>query len=61
MTEKRSTGPNARPKDETIAQTGEGLPDDSGGPPEDAQKVDEAAVRRSLDDLGKGGASKSQR
>ena len=61
MTEKRSTGPNARPKDETIAQTGEGLPDDTGERPEDAQEVDEAAVRRSLVDLGKGGGSKSAR
>ena len=61
MTEKRSTGPNARPEDETIAQTGEGLPDESGRPPEDAQEVDEAAVRRSLDDLGKGGGSGSER
>ena len=61
MTEKRSTGPNARPKDETIAQTGEGLPGDTGGPPEDVQKIDEAAVRRSLDDPGKGGGSKSRR
>lgn len=25
-----STGPNARPRDETIGQTGEGIPDDSG-------------------------------
>ena len=61
MTEKRSIGPNARPRDETIAQTGEDLPDDTGGPPKDAREVDEAAVRRSLDDLGKGGGSKSQR
>ena len=29
-TRKLSTGPNARPKDETIAQTGGGIPDDSG-------------------------------
>lgn len=61
MTEHRSTGPNARPRDETIAQTGEGLPDDSGRPPEDTPEVDEAAVQRSLDDLGKGGGSKSER
>ncbi|GJE34836.1 hypothetical protein [Methylobacterium oxalidis] len=25
-----STGPNSRPRDDTIAQTGEGIPDDSG-------------------------------
>lgn len=29
---KISTGPNARPKDETIAQTGPGLPNDSSPP-----------------------------
>ena len=61
MTEKRSIGPNARPRDETIAQTGEGLPDDTGGPPDEAQEVDEAAIRRSLVDLGKGGGSRSER
>lgn len=37
-----STGPNARPRDTTIAQTGEGIPDDSGRP----VQVDEAEARR---------------
>jgi len=53
MTEKRSTGPNARPKDETIAETGEGLPDDSSRLPEDVEDADEAAARKSLDRLGR--------
>ncbi|HZY67067.1 MAG TPA: hypothetical protein VFE52_00680 [Devosia sp.] len=39
---KISTGPNDRPKDETIAQTGAGLPDDSGHPVE----VDEQEAAR---------------
>lgn len=33
--EKISTGPNAEPLDETIAGTGEGIPDDSLAPGED--------------------------
>lgn len=37
-----STGPNARPRDDTIAQTGEGIPDDSGRP----VQVDEAEAER---------------
>lgn len=51
MGEKRSTGPNARPKDETIAQTGPGLPDDSGALPEGAEDADEEKARASLDRL----------
>lgn len=51
MGEKKSTGPNARPKDATIAQTGEGLPDDSAGLPEGAENVDEEKARASLDRL----------
>lgn len=39
---KISTGPNARPKDETLAQTGGGLPDDTGPLPDDiAREADE--------------------
>lgn len=53
MSEKKSTGPNARPKNETIAQTGEGLPDDSGRIPGDVMNADERAARESLDTLGK--------
>lgn len=53
MSEKRSTGPNARPKNETIAQTGEGLPDDTGRLPPGTMEADEEAARRSLDALGK--------
>ncbi len=37
-----STGPNARPRDATIGQTGEGIPDDSGQP----VQVDEAEAKR---------------
>ncbi|KQQ25948.1 MAG: hypothetical protein EOP01_08730 [Propionibacteriaceae bacterium] len=40
-----STGPNSRPRDTTIAQTGEGIPDDSGRPVEiddkEAQRIEE--------------------
>ena len=37
-----STGPNSRPRDTTIGQTGEGIPDDSGQP----VQVDEDEARR---------------
>ncbi|GAN49911.1 hypothetical protein ME121_3947 [Methylobacterium sp. ME121] len=37
-----SDGPSARPRDETIAQTGPGLPNDTGRPVE----VDEAEAAR---------------
>ncbi|MGE7414314.1 hypothetical protein [Methylobacterium tarhaniae] len=37
-----SNGPNARPRDETIAQTGPGLPNDSSPP----VTVDEAEAKR---------------
>ncbi|WP_102958052.1 hypothetical protein [Mangrovicella endophytica] len=36
-----STGPNARPRNETISQTGPGLPDDSS----QAVEVDEAEAK----------------
>ncbi|MET7246546.1 hypothetical protein ABZT49_24615 [Methylobacterium sp. EM32] len=40
-----SNGPNARPKHETIAQTGPGLPDDSSPPvvvdEEEAERIEE--------------------
>ncbi|TIL40910.1 hypothetical protein [Mesorhizobium sp.] len=41
MAQKITTGPNDRPRNETIGQSGEGLPDDSSTPLE----VDEAAPR----------------
>ena len=48
MTDKKiSTGTNDRPRDATIAQTGEGLPDDSGRPVE----VDEGQIERIKDKL----------
>lgn len=49
--DKKSTGPNARPRNETIAQSGEGLPDDSSGLPEGAEGADEKKARESLDEL----------
>lgn len=39
---KISNGPNARPKDETIAQTGPGLPDDSSPPGRGRRRGSEA-------------------
>lgn len=59
--DKKSTGPNARPKGATVAQTGEGLPDDSGRLPQGAEDADEEKARASLDQLGhdkKGDAAK---
>ncbi|WP_162596281.1 hypothetical protein [Methylobacterium sp. 17Sr1-1] len=42
---KISNGPNARPRDETIAQTGPGLPNDSSSPvavdEEEAKRIEE--------------------
>ena len=49
MDDKKSTGPNARAKNATIAQTGEGLPDDSSDLPEGAKDADEEKARASLD------------
>ena len=41
-----STGPNARPRDETIAQTGPGIPDDTSAPvevtPEEERNIEES-------------------
>ena len=42
-----STGPNSRPRETTIAQTGEGIPDDSGRPIE----LDEAEAKRIEDKI----------
>lgn len=42
-----STGTNSRPRDTTIAQTGEGIPDDSASP----VQVDEAEARRIEDNI----------
>lgn len=39
---KTSTGPNARPRNESIGQTGPGVPDDSSRPVD----VDDAVVER---------------
>ncbi len=43
--EKISNGPNARPRNETIAQTGPGLPNDTSRPVE----IDEDEARRIAD------------
>ncbi len=41
-----STGPNARPRDETIAQTGPGIPDDTSAPveisPEEEKNIEKS-------------------
>lgn len=55
-------GTNDHPKNDTIAQTGHGLPDDSSRPVE----VDEAAVRRARESLkgtagGKAGESPQEK
>jgi len=39
---KLTTGPNSRPKNASLAQTGEGLPDDTGQPVE----IDDEEARR---------------
>jgi hypothetical protein len=44
---KISTGLNDRPRNETIGQTGEGIPDDSSSPPE-AGDAEIAKVREKL-------------
>jgi hypothetical protein len=48
---KLSTGTNDRPKDETIAQTGEGLPDDS-SQPVDIEESEAARLEQSIRDMG---------
>ncbi|KMO31402.1 hypothetical protein VQ02_25910 [Methylobacterium variabile] len=44
---KISTGPNARPRDATIAQTGQGLPNDTSAPVE----IDEEEAKRIEDKI----------
>jgi hypothetical protein len=56
MKEKITNGANDRPKDETLAQSGEGLPDDS-GPIIDVDSNEVAKVREKL----QGGADKGGR
>lgn len=55
MDEKKkiTTGANDRPRNETIAQSGPGLPDDSSQPPE----ASDEAVERARKSLGEGAAS----
>lgn len=49
-------GTNDRPKNDTIAQTGRGLPDDSSRPVE----VDDATVRRARESLQKNPGEKAK-
>ena len=48
--EKITDGLNDRPKDSSIGQTADGLPDDSGQPVEVDQKTIEATKRKLSDD-----------
>jgi hypothetical protein len=50
-TPKLSTGTNDRPKDETIAQTGDGLPDDS-SQPVDIDEREAARLEQSIRGMG---------
>lgn len=43
-----SNGPNARPRDETIAQTERGLPDDTGRPVEISPEEERRIARKIL-------------
>ena len=44
-----SNGPNARPRDETIAQTERGLPDDTGRPVEISPEEEKRIARKILE------------
>ncbi len=44
-----SNGPNARPRDETIAQTERGLPDDTGRPVEISPEEERRIARKILE------------
>lgn len=52
---KISTGANDRPRDETIAETGPGIPDDSGRivevPDAEARRLKASVLRDRLDEL----------
>ena len=60
MSTKVTTGANDRPKDETIAQTGPGLPDDTTLPvdvsEEEVERAREKLKSGTLFDLPKGGS-----
>ncbi|WCS26986.1 hypothetical protein LOK46_09280 [Methylobacterium sp. NMS14P] len=45
-----SDGPSGRPRDETIAQTGRGLPNDTGRPVE-VDEAEAARIERKIRDL----------
>jgi hypothetical protein len=56
---KISTGPNERPRNETIAGTGPGIPDDALGPGEELpEPPSDEEVERAKAALGVGGAGK---
>ncbi len=50
-----STGPNSRPRDDTIAQTGPGIPDDASSPVE-VTPEEEKTIEKSIRDMGRGDA-----
>jgi hypothetical protein len=58
---KISTGPNERPRNETIAGTGPGIPDDARGPGEEMPEApSEEDVERAKAALGVPGSSDEQ-
>ncbi|HEX8622269.1 MAG TPA: hypothetical protein VF718_09880 [Allosphingosinicella sp.] len=58
---KISTGPNDRPRNETIAGTGPGIPDDARSPGEELpEPPSEAEVERAKAALGVGGSDDDQ-
>ena len=58
---KISTGPNERPRNETIAGTGPGIPDDARGPGEELpEPPTEEDVQRAAEALGVGGSGEDQ-
>jgi hypothetical protein len=58
---KISTGPNERPRNETIAGTGPGIPDDARGPGEELpEPPSDEDVERAAEALGVPGRSEEQ-
>jgi hypothetical protein len=58
---KISTGPNERPRNETIAGTGPGIPDDARGPGEELPEApSDEEVERAAEALGVPGANREK-
>jgi hypothetical protein len=58
---KISTGPNDRPRNETIAGTGPGIPDDARGPGEEMpEPPSDEEVERAAEALGVAGESREK-